>query len=140
MKRLLILSVCLFVAMSCISGTVSGQGQGKTGTAAKVATAAKIQPNTLVDINSATKDELEKLPGIGTAYSEKIIKEISNHPHRSPTEVFRKNKSDLLWEVWQLLWSHRKQETPESGWKRADRTSPTGPLTIRLVCGIMQAQ
>ncbi len=28
----------------------------------------------LVDINSATKENLEKLPGIGQAYSEKIIK------------------------------------------------------------------
>lgn len=85
MKKLLIVCIGLVFVMSCISGVVSGQG---TGNAAKVPTAAKVQPNTPVDINSATKDQLEKLPGIGTVYSGKIIK---GRPYTKKDQLVSKN-------------------------------------------------
>jgi competence protein ComEA len=71
MKRLLILCIGLALAMSCMAGI--GLSDEKATTAAKKAAATVAQPAQLVDINSATKDELQKLPGIGTAYSQKII-------------------------------------------------------------------
>ncbi len=72
MRRVLSLFIGLALAISCISGFAIDQK--KTPPPAKAAVAAAAQTANLVDINSATKEELEKLPGIGAAYSQKIIK------------------------------------------------------------------
>jgi competence protein ComEA len=47
-------------------------------------TASKVN---LVDINSATAEELDALPGIGKAYSQKII---AGRPYKTKTELVQK--------------------------------------------------
>ncbi|MGA7576097.1 MAG: helix-hairpin-helix domain-containing protein [Terriglobales bacterium] len=79
MSRILI---ALF-ALSLISGMAVGQAAKKP---AKAATAAAADAD-LVDINTATKDQLNALPGIGDAYAQKII---DGRPYAKKTDLTKK--------------------------------------------------
>jgi DNA uptake protein ComE-like DNA-binding protein len=64
---------------------------GKMAPGAKMAPAEKMAPAPkaeLLDINSATSDELKALKGIGDAYSAKII---AGRPYKGKDELVQKN-------------------------------------------------
>lgn len=89
------IAVLVFL-LSLVSGTALGQNQEPGGTAPEInaeATPAQasMAPATAatdkLDINTATKDQLKALPGIGDAYSQKII---DGRPYRAKNQLVQK--------------------------------------------------
>jgi DNA uptake protein ComE-like DNA-binding protein len=92
-KRIRVLAVLFMLSLFATASFA----QGGTATSSKDATATKKSKSDtaatktkkadLVDINSASKDELTALPGIGDAYSQKII---DGRPYHSKRDLLTK--------------------------------------------------
>jgi len=82
---------CFLVAMFSLvllSGMSMAQGSASTKAAdAKASTKTMAADADLMDINSATKEQLSTLPGIGDAYSDKII---AGRPYKTKRDLVTK--------------------------------------------------
>lgn len=77
------IAVLIFL-LSLVSAAGVAQSNSGSSTAAQ---AAQTMAGEKLDINTATKDQLKALPGIGDAYSQKII---DGRPYRAKNQLVQK--------------------------------------------------
>ena len=92
MKRLYVFGLAVVIAVGL---TVAGLGQAKPAEKAAPKPAEKAAPKPaakaaaeLLDLNSASRDQLVALPGVGEAYADKIIQ---GRPYKAKNELVSKN-------------------------------------------------
>lgn len=84
--RVILAGVILLLGLGvAYSQTKPAAAPAKASSAQTASKAAKASD--LLDINTATKDELKALPGIGDAYSQKII---DGRPYKMKTDLVNK--------------------------------------------------
>jgi competence protein ComEA len=79
-------TLALLTGVAAAQGTAA-KSSSKSAKPAKTEASAAAPAADLLDINSATKEQLDALPGIGEKYSQKII---DGRPYAKKTDLTRK--------------------------------------------------
>lgn len=83
-RSVMLRNVALVLALLLSAGLCSGQSSSASKSGSQKAAASATE---LMDINSATQEQLATLPGIGDVYSQKIIE---GRPYKSKSELVQK--------------------------------------------------
>jgi competence protein ComEA len=109
--RVLVLLFTIALCGSTLAQSTTAAG-AQSASSSSMASTAKPAKTALLDINSATKDQLDALPGIGDAYTQKIIAGRPYHTKRDlilkkiiPQSTYDKIKDQII----------AKQGTAKSG-------------------------
>src|SRR5579864_1470170 len=89
-KSLMIRVLVTLLALGLLTSVGAAQGATQSGGSnamKSAATTASTSKAKLLDINSATADQLDALPGIGEAYAKKII---DGRPYKMKTDLVHK--------------------------------------------------
>jgi competence protein ComEA len=81
-----LVTMLLLASLCMASGDKKTAGEQASTSGAKASSSSSMKGD-LVDINTATKDQLSALPGIGDAYSQKII---DGRPYAKKTDLVQK--------------------------------------------------
>jgi len=86
-RRLTTQIAVLIFLLSLVSGTALAQTSEPASKPEAMASQMAPSAADKLDINTATKDQLQALPGIGNAYSQKII---DGRPYRAKNQLVQK--------------------------------------------------